>query len=562
MISTLCRLAFLMATTFLVVGGAVFTLRFPAFVGLVVLFLAWRRFRRWRTSGWSHGSATTATLPVIERAKLLEDKGLIVGRCPPQRPTLPSAVSGLLSTRLSSDAAARRFLAASLGPQWYEDRMLRVSDFVHLATFAPAGAGKGVSVLVPNLLSWAGNCVVVDPKGELFSLTAEHRRKKFGHRIIRLDPFHLKGPGGDSLNPCEFIDEKSDQFLDFCRDLANMLIVRTGQEKDPHWNDSAELILAAFLSFVCGCEANPTKRNLSTVRRLAGSKASYEKALEVMQQVTGLQGVVRQQGGSLTWLTGEELGSVQSTFQRQTAFIESPLVARNIATSSFDPMILRKGKATVYLILPAERLVSLAPLQRMWIGTIMNVITRGVPTERNPVLWLLDEMAHIGRMQAIEDAVTLKRGMGMRLWFFFQSQEQLKTCFGDKATTVLDNIATLQYFAINSFDTADYISKRIGDATISVRTGGTSTTNSHPTGSVGTGGAGGNFSTSSNQNVSDTSRRLLKPEEILTLPRDTALVFHKNLPVITGRLLRYFNAPEFAGRRHGKTSGPGSSRVV
>ncbi len=63
----------------------------------------------------------------------------------------------------------------------------------------------------------------------------------------------------------------------------------------------------------------------------------------------------------------------------------------------------------------------------------MRVITRGKPTEKNPVLWLLDEMAHIGQMRAIEDAVTLMRGMGMRLWFFFQSLDQLKTCFGDKA---------------------------------------------------------------------------------------------------------------------------------
>ena len=33
---------------------------------------------------------------------------------------------------------------------------------------------------------------------------------------------------------------------------------------------------------------------------------------------------------------------------------------------------------------------------------------------------------HIGKMRPIEDAVTLMHGMGMRLWFFFQSIDQLQ----------------------------------------------------------------------------------------------------------------------------------------
>ena len=105
-------------------------------------------------------------------------------------------------------------------------------------------------------------------------MTSEHRRKRFGHRIIRLDPFGVCGPGGDTLNPCDSIDADTDDFLDACRDLANMLVVRSGEEKEPHWNDSAELTLTAFTSFVCGFEPDRTQRNLSTVRGIASSRAS------------------------------------------------------------------------------------------------------------------------------------------------------------------------------------------------------------------------------------------------------------------------------------------------
>ena len=80
------------------------------------------------------------------------------------------------------------------------------------------------------------------------------------------------------------------------------------------------------------------------MRGIASSRHSYAKAIEIMQQVDACQGVIRRLGGLLTWFTGEELGSVLSTFQRHTAFLDSPAIARNIATSSFDPMILRGAR--------------------------------------------------------------------------------------------------------------------------------------------------------------------------------------------------------------------------
>ena len=369
LVAFLCRNVLLLACCFFACTLVLIGMRFPFVAFVAVVAVIWRRLRRRVGSDWSHGSAAVASVAEMERAGMLDGDGLILGRCLPERPSRREAILGLLSPRVSSEAACRRFFAAFFGTHWYSDCMVRVRDYVHLLTCAPAGAGKGVAALIPNLLSYRGNCVVVDPKGELFKLTARHRRKKFGHRIIRLDPFNVCGPGGDTLNPFDFISD-TDDFLDACRDLGNMLVVRSGTETDPHWNDSTELHLTAFAAFVCGCETDRAHRNLATVRGIASSRARYTKAIEVMQQVTACQGVISRLGGLLTWFTGEELGSVLTTFQRHTAFLDSPAVARNIAASSFDPMILRRGKATVYLILPHDRLVSLAALQRMWVGTI------------------------------------------------------------------------------------------------------------------------------------------------------------------------------------------------
>ncbi len=553
-----CRLIFAGGCAAALGGVFLITMKYP-FVWLAVAALAVSRRVRRSGSSWSHGSATTASMGQLEKHGLLGGQGLMLARSFPDSPSKLGAAIGLIAPRISSQAACLSFLAAFYGRRWRTEPMIRLRKHVHIATYAPAGAGKGVGVLVPNLLTYPGNCVVTDPKGELYELTAK-RRKAFGHRIIRLDPFGVCGPNAppsDTLNPLDTIDPAAIDFVDACGELASMMIVRRADAKDPHWDDSAERMLRAFIAYICGCEPEKRERHLHNVCGLASSKAAFARAIEVMQQMDACDGVIKRLGGQLTHHVGEELGSVLTTFARHMTVFDSPAVARNIATSSFDPMILRQGPATatVYLVLPANRLVSHAALQRMWIGTIMRAITAGKATEKNPVLWLLDEMAHIGPMAAIEDAVTLKRGMGMRLWFFFQSIEQLKTCFGDKAATVQENLGTEQFFGIRSLETAKAVSERIGDMTIQIETEGDSTSTSMPIGGSQQ-SSGGNRTTGTNHNRSDIARRLLKPEEILTLPKNLNLIFHENLPVILGRQVRYFD-PEFVSYLTGRRKGLG-----
>src|ERR1700733_719122 len=104
-----------------------------------------------------------------------------------------------------------------------------------------------------------------------------------------------------------------------------------------------------------------------------------------MRKSDACQGVIRRLGGQLTFPAAEELSSVLSTFTRQTAFLDSPVVARNVASSSFDPLELKTGNADLYLILPHDRLQSLQRLQRLWITTVMRRMTRGVPDESRKV---------------------------------------------------------------------------------------------------------------------------------------------------------------------------------
>jgi type IV secretion system protein VirD4 len=547
-----CRMT-LVASCGLVARAAILiVMRFP-FAGVLLLAaIAWKR-RNTPPPDTSHGSAATASLKAQERAGLLGDQGLILGRCLAETPPLAHAVLGLVSPQVNSQMACRTFFAACYHKRWLTDRLIRINNHVHLFTCSPTGGGKGVAVLKPNLLAYPGNCVVVDPGGDLYKTTARHRERQFGHRIIRIDACECFGPG-DTLNPLDrqFIDPRADDFVERCADLADQMVIRQQDEKEPHWNESAIKNVKALAAFVCGAEPDPGKRHLGTVRSLAASRARYALAVQTMQQMgDACQGVIARLGGSLTWHEGEELASVMATLDRHTCFLDSPAVARCLASSSFDPAILRTGRATVYLILPHDRLATMSRLQRLLIGTIMRRSTQVMPNEHNPVMWFLDEMGHIGHMQAIEDAATLMRSQGVRLWMFFQSLDQLKICFGDKAPIVLDNCGTQQFFGINSLGTARELSERSGTATIETASANRSRSISRPFANAKQ--EGGNTSSSDGVTYNQTGRKLFLPEEILTLPDDVALVFHKNLPVIRARLVRYFKAREF---RRGGTGRP------
>jgi len=434
--------------------------------------------------------------------------------------------------------------------------IIRSHDTTHFGVFAATGAGKGVGSVIPLLRSYAGSTVNVDPKGENHRLTAEHRQTRFGHRTVQLAPF---SGVSDAMNPFYFLDPKSPLLLDKCRDLSNMLIFRKGSETDPHWNDRAEGVWSVFSYYVAACETDPSRRNLLSVRAIVRSLDAYTASLHVMKQHGGM---LKDQADSLASLRDRELGSVLSTLDRQTAWMDSPPVAACLKRCTFDPLDLRSGKLDVYLTLPPERLERLAPLMRLWLGTMLGRLIDGEAGERQPVLFLVDEAAHLGRMQILEDAITLLRGYGIRIGLYFQSINQLQKCYGDNAATVLDNLGTQVYFGIsNAFETAEAISKRIGDCTILQRSINDTKGHSRSTGTTGQGETG-NASSSVSVTTSEMQRRWAKAEEIMTLPDDLALVFHRNLPVIPVKLCKYYASPAFRGSRSGEDAGLGLAAGV
>lgn len=559
LIHTGYRLVFIACLGVAGTGLAALAVRFP-FPAIAVGFLLVWRYGRGGGVSWAYGTATVSTLADLVRNNLLSDGGLIMGRTLPESTPKLAGLMGLFDLRLASADAVRRFLSAFCGEGWYTGRMIRVRDFVHVLTCSPAGGGKSVGAILPNLRAYPSSVVVIDPKGELARKSGWFRRFFLGNAVFYLNPYGIQNLPTATLNPLDrrFINPDSLDFLDNCKSVANAIVVRKGTETQPHFDDMAELSICGIIAFVCACEPDETERHLGTARQILSHAGHFDRATAVMQQVDGFHGVVRRLGGQLGMLQDREKGSVLTTIQRHMAFLDSPVIARSMASTSFDPLILRRRPATVFLMQPAEQLEANAGVLRLQIATMMRRMTAGNPTERNPVLWVVDEAAHVGNLPAITNGITLMRGMGMRFWLFFQSLDQLKSTFGDKASTIVDNIGTQQFFNIVSLDTAKLISERIGETTVPILTTSTTDGWSHTGGGGGpNGNAQSSSSSSTTRNFSEVTRRVYKPEELLTLRKDIVVLFHNNMSVITAKMLCSYKDKEFRWLGRGRQSGVG-----
>jgi len=496
----------------------------PVAIGAYLLCKRTYRYSAYGTARWADAS---------DIPHMLEGNGLILGHVE-GKPDKLSGVMALLNRAVPDKAACQKFLLSCQRKQ--PKHLVRLSKAVHTAVFAPTGVGKGVSCVLPFLLTSRDSCVVVDFKGENARLTADARRR-MGHKVVILDPFRVVTNTPDTFNPLEFIDKDARTALDDCRDLAEALVVRTGQEKEPHWNDSAETWIAAMTAMVT-CFAEAGDKNLQSVRALLTNPEKMAAAIELMCKSDAWEGMLARLGHQLTHFKDKELSSTLTTTNRFMRFLDTIPISESTKASSFNPAELLTGKMTVYLILPPEHMRAQAALLRLWIGSLLRAVVKGGLQETNKVHFVLDEAASLGHMEALDDAVDKYRGYGVRLQLYYQSLGQLQTCWPEgRDQTLLSNV-TQVFFGVNDHQTAEYVSNRLGEETIVVSSGGTSTGSNWSTSDQGGNSRGG--STGASDNWQQIGRRLLKPEEVTALDPRVAITLTPGAPPIWTWLVRYY----------------------
>lgn len=402
-------------------------------------------------------------------------------------------------------------------------RLLRLPTDRHMLTIAPTRSGKGVSTIIPNLLTWPGSVFCIDPKGENAMVTAT-RRRRLGQRVHVLDPWGITGEASAAFNPLAGIDPDSPDAGDEAGLIADALVQGTADAtgENSFWVDEARALIGGLILHVISA-APEGQRHLPMLRRLLTvSPEEFPRVLKAMSTSTAAGGLVARAANRLRQKSDREFSAVVSTAQSQTHFLDSPRLAACLQRSSFSMDALRGDDPfSTFLVLPPKRLGTHGRWLRLLVAHAIDTMAGAANPPARPVLFLLDEFAALGHLGAIQRAMGLMAGFGCQLWPIVQDISQLQTLYPGRWPSFLSNAGALQVWSIADRDTMQYVSAMLGNRTVTVRGESDSTT-------------------SASDNYSRIARPLLLPDELRRLrPDQQILLMPGRPPALTGRATYY-----------------------
>lgn len=341
----------------------------------------------------------------------------------------------------------------------------------HYLGVAPTRSGKGVSLILPNLLIYKGSAIVIDPKGENAWITAQ-RRRDMGQAVHILDPWgEVNRRYGDlcgkseeiaTFSPLSILDPASEHFADDVAYLADSLIINQG--KDPHWDNSARELVAGLIAFAA--ETKGEAASLPLVRIMLCKPAAEIAGIATEAAALGPKSLAAKKLARFKF-ESKEMAGIVSTAQTQTAFLDSEKLSENMLESSFAfSDLVKKEGATIYLVLPVDKLQTYGRWLRLLVSIGIRTMARNTAPIELPVLFMLDEFGTIGKLSAVSQAVGLMAGLQMCVWAFVQDLLQLKRDYPDEWETFIANAGAIICFGAMDQTTTEYISKMLGQSTV------------------------------------------------------------------------------------------------
>ncbi len=416
--------------------------------------------------------------------------------------------------------------------------------FPHISVIGPSGTGKSTCFSIANLRSRdPAGCIALDPKGELARESAAWRAQNLGHEIVIIDPYRISGLNQfkcGRINPLRLQDSCSKLIADDARRLANALVVRTSQEREPFWPNSAQALIQCMTTFLMS-EAKPEKANLNHLRDILTNSESTQEILEYMYATDNCHGLLRRMAGQVMQWKGQTAASVFGVANSHLEFLDSVPVAEILSDTDFDPMLLLQNRMTLYLCLPVDRIMEMRGLQRILVTSLVNFVFQAGESKSRRVRLMLDEAASLGEIDALYNAVMFGRGFGLRATLFFQSASQIAQCFPEsKAADYKGTVATV-FSGVNDFVGAEEVSKWIGQTTVtssssqySSNYGNSSSQNYRES------QTGYNSGSSNSFTQNQIGRPLIQAEELLQLPPSIGIALLPSIPPILFEKVPYF----------------------
>lgn len=410
---------------------------------------------------------------------------------------------------------------------------------------APTRSGKGVGVVIPNLLNWPDSVVVLDIKGENHAITAGYRAAH-GQAVFAFSPFDEQARS-HRWNPLTAVRTSPLHRVGDLLGIGQVFFPNdgSGTSSEAFFNDQARnLFLGLGLLLL---ETPELPRTVGEMLRQSSGKGQPLKD-HLGSQITQR----RDQGNPLTdecvdalqrLLSNSEntLSSVVATFHAPLTIFADAVVDAATSADDFRLEDLRRQPMSVYVRIPPHRLANARPLLNLFFSQLVSLNTQHLP-EQDPSLKLQcllvnDEFTAMGRVGVITHSAAFLAGYNLRLLTVVQAMSQLDAVYGDKeARTFATNHGLQILYAPREQRDADEYSAMLGHFTERATSRGRSRSFS------------GHGHSTVSRNESEQRRALLLPQEFKELGRERLVVIFENCKPILGEKIRYHRDKVFQAR--------------
>jgi len=403
----------------------------------------------------------------------------------------------------------------------------------HTLIVAKTRTGKGTRVIIPTLLrATKTSALVIDPKGENAVITA--RPRSLTNHVHIMNPWGELGDAYSNLgfppatfNPLDILDHNDPNVVSIAQSMGTTMSPSEGQ-KEPFWAASAANIIAAVLLWLTDQPGEEkTLGRLSDI--LSRSRKSFTTDYVAKMATNGaFGGAIRRLSSPFLDMPDVTYGGIMGHIAQAMAFLTDPQILAATSTSSFSMKDLtgygKDRPTTLYLVVPWDKI----DIQKIWLRLMitagMHTFRRKPPGSRYRCLFLIDEFPALGRIDDMPRDIAGMSGAGVDFALVVQGLDNLKEVYGDAHTNIIGNCAYKWFCNVTDNQSAEYLSKTLGNKT--VRT----TNRGENKGSSFSSGPNAHSSTSEGDNISygETGRPLLTLDEVLNLGTETAILLAPN----------------------------------
>ena len=410
----------------------------------------------------------------------------------------------------------------------------------HVAIFGSSGTMKSRAIIRNALftaIKRSESVVVTDPKGELYSDTAELFRKN-GYEVKVFNLVHPEH--SDSWNCMSDLHE--DTLL--AQDLTNVIIGNTSSGKGDHfWDNGESNLLKALVLYVDFDQTRTADmKNLPAVYQLLTQYT--ERQLTAMFEKLPLDHPARAPYNLFAQASDTVRSGIIIGLGTRLQVLQNKSVAAITSRSDIDLTLPGKQKCAYFIIL-SDQNATMAFLSSLFFSFLFTKLTRyadSTPEQRCkvPVNLILDEFNNIGKIGSAADGsdfartLSVIRSREIRVLMAVQSLGQLQNRYPNNLWLEILGNADLQLMlGCSDSETASFYSERSGDMSIQINT----TMTVRQTMAV------AQVIPQYRHTEGQGRRKLLTPDEVLRLPNEELLCIIRGHNVLKLNKLDYTKHP-------------------